>query len=41
KAIETIIFDEHRLCKMSMASRNLAREDAVEKILAEILKLVK
>lgn len=41
KTIETIIFDKNRLHKMSMASKNLAIEDAAEKILAEILKLVK
>jgi len=39
--IENIIFDKQLLYKMSIASRNLAREDAVEKILTEILKLVK
>lgn len=39
--IENIIFDKHLLYKMSIASRNLAREDAVEIILTEILKLVK
>ncbi len=41
RTIEDIIFDENRLHKMSMASKNLAMEDAVEKILAEVLKLVK
>lgn len=39
--IESIIFDKHCLHKMSMASKNLAIEDAAEKILAEIIKLVK
>ncbi|MCG1012167.1 undecaprenyldiphospho-muramoylpentapeptide beta-N-acetylglucosaminyltransferase [Tepidanaerobacter sp. GT38] len=41
RTIENIIFDKSRLHKMSMASKNLAREDAVEKMLVEIRKLVK
>ncbi len=41
ETIENIIFNDDCLHRMSMASRNLAREDALEKILAEIQKLVK
>ncbi|AEE91286.1 UDP-N-acetylglucosamine--N-acetylmuramyl-(pentapeptide) pyrophosphoryl-undecaprenol N-acetylglucosamine transferase [Tepidanaerobacter acetatoxydans Re1] len=39
--ISNIIFDQKRLHQMAAASKNLAREDALEKILAEIVKLVK
>lgn len=41
QTINNIIFNDECLHKMSMASRSLAREDALEKILAEIMKLVK
>jgi UDP-N-acetylglucosamine:LPS N-acetylglucosamine transferase len=41
ETIENIIFNDDCLHRMSMASRSLAREDALEKILAEIQKLVK
>jgi len=38
--IESLIFDKHRLHQMSLASKSLAIEDAADKILAEILKMV-
>lgn len=41
QTIENIIFNDECLHKMAIASRSLAKEDALEKILAEILKLVK
>ncbi len=39
--INNIIFNQECLHQMSAASKKLAREDALEKILAEIVKLVK
>jgi UDP-N-acetylglucosamine--N-acetylmuramyl-(pentapeptide) pyrophosphoryl-undecaprenol N-acetylglucosamine transferase len=39
--INSIVFNDKRLHKMSMASRSLAKEDALDKILDEIMKLVK
>ncbi|HHV19055.1 MAG TPA: undecaprenyldiphospho-muramoylpentapeptide beta-N-acetylglucosaminyltransferase [Thermoanaerobacterales bacterium] len=41
QTIDNIIFNHGCLQKMSIASRSLAKDDALEKILAEILELVK
>lgn len=40
-AIESIIFDKERLSKMSKASINLGKPDALDKIMSEIKELIK
>jgi len=41
RTIESLISDKHRLYEMSTASKKLAIENAAEKILVEVMKLVK